>query len=118
MADDTTLDHLFMVVSDLDRSKRFYTEVLGLTIEVEGDGYLRLAGTGGFHIGMEERPAEQVGGTGIELVIRVDDIDRRYEEMLARGVVFRGPPEDQEWGSRHAWFEDPDGYPISIFTPL
>ena len=28
------------------------------------------------------------------------------------------PPADQEWGARHAWPVDPDGYPMSIFTPL
>ena len=27
-------------------------------------------------------------------------------------------PEDQEWGSRHAWFRDADGRPISIYTPI
>jgi catechol 2,3-dioxygenase-like lactoylglutathione lyase family enzyme len=118
MADASTLDHLFMVVSDLERSRRFYTEALGFEVTMEGGGYLRLEGAGGLTIGMEERPVGQVGGKGIELVILVDDVDRRYAEMTAKGVEFRGPPEDQEWGARHAWFADPDGYPMSIFTPL
>jgi catechol 2,3-dioxygenase-like lactoylglutathione lyase family enzyme len=38
--------------------------------------------------------------------------------MLARGVRFSEPPSDQEWGARHAWFEDPDGYRMSIYSPL
>jgi glyoxylase I family protein len=117
VAGAVSLDHLFVVVSDLERSKRFYTEILGLQINFEGEGYLQLRGEGGFHIGMEQRPAEKVGGKGIEIVILVDDVDRRYAEMAAMGVSFAGPPADQEWGARHAWFEDPDGYPMSIFTP-
>jgi glyoxylase I family protein len=111
------LDHLFIVVSDLERSRRFYTEILGLQVTVETDGYLRLSGDGGFSIGMEQRPPDQVGGRGIEIVVLVDDVDRRYQEMTANGAVFSGPPADQEWGARHAWLHDPDGYPISIFTP-
>jgi catechol 2,3-dioxygenase-like lactoylglutathione lyase family enzyme len=118
MAGGVTLDHLFIVVSDLERSKRFYADVLGLELTVEGEGYVRLEGEGGFSIGMEERPPEQVGGRGIEIVVAVDDVDRRYREMSARGAKFAGPPADQEWGARHAWLEDPDGYPISIFTPF
>jgi hypothetical protein len=27
-------------------------------------------------------------------------------------------PEDREWGSRHAWFRDREGRPVSICTPL
>jgi catechol 2,3-dioxygenase-like lactoylglutathione lyase family enzyme len=113
-----TLDHLFIVVSDLERSKHFYTDVLGLEVTFEGGGYVRFRGESGFSIGMEQRPAGQVGGRGIEIVVLVDDVDRRYHEMSAKGATFAGPPADQEWGARHAWLEDPDGYPMSIFTPL
>jgi catechol 2,3-dioxygenase-like lactoylglutathione lyase family enzyme len=114
------LDHLFMAVSDLERSKRFYTDVLGLELTFEGAGYVQLKGRGrdGFSIGMEQRPPDQVGGKGIEITVLVEDVDATYREMAAKGVRFAGPPADQEWGARHAWFEDPDGYPLSIFTPL
>lgn len=113
-----SLDHLFIVVSDLERSKRFYTEVLGLRVGFEDQGYVRLQGDGGFHIGMEQRAAGEVGGRGIEIAVLVEDVDRRYEQMSAQGLTFAGPPTDQEWGARHAWFEDPDGYRMSIFSPL
>jgi catechol 2,3-dioxygenase-like lactoylglutathione lyase family enzyme len=118
MARGVTLDHLFIVVSDLERSKRFYTDVLGLEVMLEGEGYVRFRGEGGFSIGMEQRPLEQVGGRGIEIVVLVDDVDRRYGQMSAKGARFAGPPADQDWGARHAWLEDPDGYPMSIFSPL
>jgi uncharacterized glyoxalase superfamily protein PhnB len=49
-------------------------------------------------------------------VIQVDDVDRRYRELVAGGVRFSGPPEDQEWGARHAWLIDPDGYRLSIYS--
>jgi uncharacterized glyoxalase superfamily protein PhnB len=43
-------------------------------------------------------------------------VDRRHQELVASGVRFSGPPEDQEWGARHAWLTDPDGYRLSIYS--
>ena len=75
-------------------------------------------GGGGFHIGFEEGDAAQIGSTGIEIVIRVDDVDEAYDRSRAAGVVFDSAPEDQPWGARHAWLHDPDGYPLSICSPV
>ena len=36
------------------------------------------------------------------------DVERTYEQLSAKGVTFRGPPEKQPWGT-FAIFEDPDG---------
>lgn len=113
-----SLSHLFVLVGDLQRSRRFYTDVVGLDVLFEEDGYLRLGGGDGFHIGMEQAGVDQhVGGTGIEIAIRVDDVDGTYGRMSAAGVDFDGPPQDQPWGARHAWFTDPDGYRLSIYAP-
>jgi catechol 2,3-dioxygenase-like lactoylglutathione lyase family enzyme len=112
----TRLSHLFVVVSDLERARRFYVEDLGLDLMMETPGYLRVGGGGGFHLGIEEGEPADVGGSGIEIVIEVDDVDSRYEELTAKGIRFTGPPADQGWGARHAWFHDPDGYTLSIYS--
>ena len=117
MAGGVQLHHLFMVVSDLSRSKRFYTDLLGLRVNFEDGQYVQLQGENGFHIGMEKGDLTRVGGTGIEINLLVDDVDRRYKSMLAKGLSFSHPPAEMEWGARHAFFHDPDGYPLSIFTP-
>jgi uncharacterized glyoxalase superfamily protein PhnB len=39
----------------------------------------------------------------------VDDVDREYEELRAKGVHFVKPPTTQPWGQRIAYFEDPEG---------
>lgn len=116
MPSGTRLSHLFIVVSDLDRARRFYVTDLGLDLMLETPGYLRVGGGGGFHLGIEEGDPKDVGASGIELVIEVDDVDRRYEELTAKGIRFDGPPQDQEWGARHAWLRDPDGYRLSIYS--
>src|SRR5262249_9301648 len=75
----TRLSHLFVHVSDLEQARRFYVEDLGLSILMEEDGYLRLGGGDGFHMGMEQRDPGEVGSTGIEIVIQVPDVDVAYQ---------------------------------------
>ncbi len=113
-----SFDHLFMLVSDLQRSLRFYRDGMGLEVTVEDGGHARLQGSEGFFIGLEEGSPERIGSAGIEIVIRVDDVDRRHAALIDAGLVFVAPPADQEWGARHAWLFDPDGYRLSIFSPI
>lgn len=112
----THLAHLFVHVTSLEATRHFYVDYLGLELLLEQDGYLRLGGSGGFHIGFEEREWADVGAPGIEIAIRVDDVDETYRRLRREGVDI-GPPDDQEWGARHAWLRDPDGYRLSIYSP-
>jgi catechol 2,3-dioxygenase-like lactoylglutathione lyase family enzyme len=106
--------HLFVLVSDLEQARRFYADELGFDVLIDTPGYLRIGDRDGFYLGLEEgRPAD---GEGLEIVIEVDDVDRRYEELTGRGVVFEGPPADQEWGARHVWLRDPDGRRLSLYS--
>jgi catechol 2,3-dioxygenase-like lactoylglutathione lyase family enzyme len=116
MRPSARFSHLFVLVSDLERARAFYVDALGLELLMRHDGYLRVGGSDGFHIGLEEGPPEAVGAAGIEIVIQVDDVDARYEEMERMGVSFDDAPEDQKWGARHAWLRDPDGYRLSIYS--
>jgi catechol 2,3-dioxygenase-like lactoylglutathione lyase family enzyme len=108
-----SFDHLFILVRDLERSLAFY-ERLGFMVERWGDGYARISDETGWYLGVEE--GSNVGAPGVELVVRVDDVDRCFHELIAGGVAFEGTPEDQPWGARHVWLTDPDGYRLSLFS--
>jgi catechol 2,3-dioxygenase-like lactoylglutathione lyase family enzyme len=112
----TRLSHLFVHVTDLERTVRFWTEVVGLELLLTEPGYARVGGVDGFDLGLEERPAEEVGAAGIELAIEVADVHAAHQRMTAAGVAFTAPPAEQPWGAVHAWFADPDGYRCSIFS--
>ena len=112
------LSHLFVRVSNLERTRAWYVDLLGLEVLVDEPEYLRVGGGGGFAIGFEAGPPGEVGAVGIEVVVEVDDVDRRYEELVAAGARADEPPGDQEWGARHAWLRDPDGYRVSIFSAM
>jgi catechol 2,3-dioxygenase-like lactoylglutathione lyase family enzyme len=112
-----SFSHLFLHVSDLERTRDFYVDQLGVEVLMESNGYLRLGGGGGFHVGVEQRASSEIGAPGIELELQVDDVDALVAALREAGVAVT-EPSDQEWGARHAWLHDPDGYRLSIWSPI
>ena len=118
MAGAASFSHLFVSVRDLAATHDFYVGQLGLEVLMGGpdEGYLRIGGGPGFHIGFEAHPEAALPTPGIEVVIRVEDVDASYARLRAGGVDFERPPVDQAWGARHAWLRDPSGYRVSIYS--
>jgi lactoylglutathione lyase len=112
------LSHLSVHVRDLDRSVRFWTEVVGLELLAREAGYALVGTAGGFGLGLEERDQHLIGAVGITIAVEVDDVHATYERMLAAGVAVAGPPAAQPRGVVEAFLEDPDGYRCSIFSGL
>lgn len=108
------LSHLFVRVRSLAEARHFYVDLLGLEVLMEEPGYLRIGNADGWHMGMEE--GAPIGADGLELVLRVDDVDDAYGRLVAAGVTFETEPLDMEWGARHAWLRDPSGYRLSIYS--
>ncbi len=115
-----------MSVDDLEAARTFYGEVLGLRVREELGGLLlELPGGGAFGI---YRKPDHVPATFTVLNLRVDDIERAADELIAAGVqtkiypddevptnargVFRGAHGDRSWA--HAWFRDPAGNVLSL----
>ena len=109
------LSHLFMIVSNVEAQVRLLVDVVGLELLVQEEGYVRVGGNGGFHIGMEQ--GRLFVGDDVEINIEVDDVDAAYGRLIEAGVEVEGPPQQQEWGARHLWFRDVDGRRMSLFTP-
>lgn len=119
------LTHI-LVVSDVDRSRDFYRDVLGATVyreyggtscvlQFQGSWLLLVTGGGPTADKPEvtfEAPAnpQQVSHS---MTIRVPDCQAVYEILKERGAVFLTPPYD--WGSEvRCFFRDPDGHLLEI----
>lgn len=115
-----------LVVSDLDRSRSFYRDVLGATVEREYGGtscVLRfldtwlLLVTGGGPTADKPTvvfaPPTDPDRVAHEMTIRVPDCRAAHATLAARGAVFLAPPSESEWEIR-AFFRDPDGHLIEI----
>ena len=100
---------------DQDRSLKFYTEKLGFKVVTDqpmGEGQrwieLRLGAAETKFVLFTPPGAETLMGSMFNGAFAADDVDKTYDELLARGVVFVEPPTDQPWG-KFAIFKDPDG---------
>jgi catechol 2,3-dioxygenase-like lactoylglutathione lyase family enzyme len=112
-------------VDDLAKAKKFYTEILGLTIADELMG-LRLQLPGGGSVFAYEKNDHQAATFTI-LNFVVDNINDAVNELTSRGVRFEqfkdGPGTDakgimrgksQNMGPDIAWFKDPAGNFLSV----
>ena len=124
-AEGMELTHLF-VVSDMERSRRFYRDVLGATVYREYGGtscvltflgnWLLLVTGGEPTQGkptVRFAPPADPDTVGHEITIRVPDCQGAYETLKSRGAEFLSPPVD--WGMEiRCFFRDPDGHLLEI----
>jgi lactoylglutathione lyase len=117
------LTHL-LIVRDVDRSREYYTRVLGATVVRERNpcvllfqnGYIVLNGEGGptdDKPDVEARAPRDSKTLGSAMNVRVTDIHAVYEEWRSRGGEFLTEPKDHELEIR-CYLRDPDGYLIEL----
>ena len=114
----------FIVSDDVERSRRFYTEVLGGTVVFSG-GVTNVALANSFIvINAGGGPTDDKPTVTLEtprdpdrvssfLNIRVEDIQAKYEEWSARGAEFLTPPKQHQYEIR-CYIRDPDGHLIEV----
>lgn len=114
----THISIVSVFVKDVDESKKFYTDVLGFREKDDvtlGDGYrwctivhpsqpelqVNLSVPGPPHspemVAAMKRALDE--GTMHGLGLNVDDCDKTYEELVARGVEFTQPPSRRPYGT-------------------
>ena len=114
----------FIVSADVERSRRFYTEVLGgTTIRAGEPTYVALANSW-IIINVGGGPTDDKPAVTLDtprdphlassfLNIRVSDIHAVYAEWSARGAEFLTPPKQHQTEIR-CYMRDPDGYLIEV----
>jgi len=124
------LQHVGLVVSDLERSRRFYAEALDLE-EVPRPPNFSFAGAW-FRHGEDElhllAEADATGGAGQadagtgaaygmthHLAFEVDDLDAACARLAEADVPLTGGPMPRGDGVTQVFFLDPDGYVLELF---
>ena len=114
----------FIVSEDVERSRRFYTDVLGGEVVLEGEPTIIALANGWVIINVGGGPTEDKPTVILEapsdpdrtssfLNIRVADIQAVYEDWSARGAEFLTPPQDRGAEIR-CFMRDPDGHLIEV----
>jgi len=113
---DVLSSRILVRPSDLDRSRRFYRDVLGLAIYREfgppdDPGMVFFLGPGLLEVsGHTADPA----GHSVMIWLQVRDVHAEHARLAAAGVpVIRGPA-TEPWGLTEMWIQDPDGIQIVL----
>jgi len=109
------LDHLTIRVRDLELSRRWYVEHLGLRVEfdVPDRRTVALQDDSELTLFLDEAPGD-VGADGVALTFQVQDVEHTHRELAAKGVPFISPPARRFWGYG-AELLDPDGHLIFLW---
>ena len=114
---DVLSSRILLRPSDLDRSRRFYRDVLGLAIFREfgppddagvvfflGQGLLEVSG----------HATGPRGHPGMMIWLQVRDVHAEHARLAAAGVSILREPATEPWGLIEMWIEDPDGIRIVL----
>ena len=121
-----SVHHIAIICSDYERSKTFYTDVLGFEILAENyrserDSYkldLILNGVYCIELFSFPEPPKRISrpeASGLRhLAFSVNDINESINELAGKGVKCEPIRIDEFTGKRFTFFEDPDGLPIEL----
>ena len=121
------IHHVAIICSDYEASKKFYTEMLGLSILSEHyrterkSWKLDLILNDQYVIELFSFPAppERVSrpeACGLRhLAFTVANVESATVELMRKGVVMESVRVDEFTGKRFTFFADPDGLPIELY---
>lgn len=121
------LHHVAIICSDYPRSKRFYTELLGLPVIAENyraarDSYkldLRLPDGAQIELfsfpGAPQRPSYPEARGLRHLAFAVDDVQAAADELRSKGIEVEPIRIDEITGQRFTFFADPDDLPLELY---
>ena len=105
-------------VDDLDRARGFYRDVLELreksatpnwaVFDVDGKNLVIEP------VAADDPQHDDLVGRFLAVSFEVDDIEKIYRDLRAKGVTFPQPPEKQVWGGTLAFPRDPDGNILTL----
>lgn len=123
----TRIHHAAIICSDYERSRRFYTEVLGLKViaehfrEARNSWKLDLGLPDASQVelfsfpGAPPRPSYPEAQGLRHLAFVVDDVPACKARLESLGVAVEPVRVDEYTGRRFTFFSDPDGLPLELY---
>ena len=121
------LHHIAIICSDYERSKQFYTGILGFKIDnevyrKERDSYkLDLSLNGQYLIELFSFPnppprPSRPEATGLRhIAFGVKDIEQSVEYLVSKNITVEPIRIDEFTGRKFTFFSDPDNLPVEIY---
>lgn len=107
-----------LAVQDLERSRRFYIDVLGFTEDaISAPGWAFLS-KDAFHVMLgecrDEVPAAATGNHSWYIHLLVDDVDAYHREVHSQGAEILTAPTNRAYGLREFTLCTPDGHRLMV----
>lgn len=110
-----------IAVHDLERSARYYREVLGFEVREIGDSGWRFFLRDQCFIMAGECPdalsPQELGDHSYFAYLEVDDIDQLYEEVTAKDATVIKTLRNEPWGMREFGLRTVDGHRVMFGYP-
>jgi predicted enzyme related to lactoylglutathione lyase len=117
--------HIDYLTYKSSQIQKFYGELLELPTEhrdMDGLDYLVVKTSSSSSLGFMPPHPDIRGGEATPrepgLYFMVEDVDRAYQHLLAKGVRFPKPPETMPWGHRVLTTTDPEGRTVMIASEV
>ena len=108
------VDFVSLLTQDISRAKEFYSGVLGLELETEGESDMEFrAGQVTLDVFDPSSIGQPFAPSPAGMALRVPDVEAARAELEAKGVVFDGETIETSV-CRQAWFKDPDGNALML----
>jgi predicted enzyme related to lactoylglutathione lyase len=113
---------VILSVSDLDRSTKLYRDAFGVDLHPGDNGgddrwtggvHAEISWTEGAYLHFALYPAKDNPTSGVQISLRVDDIEEAHERAVNAGAVVLHPPRTEPWG-RSGRYEDLDGNIVEL----
>ncbi len=115
-----SLNFITLFTEDLEKSKRFYEDVFGLTLTWSNeDSAVYKLGEVYLNVLMIEQADELINptvvagantGSRLQFTITVDNVDDKFRQLADLGITPVNGPMDRPWGIRSMLISDPAGH--------
>ena len=118
------IDHVAIIVKDMDRSIKFYSGVLGLTVLHDGrnDGGNRKSFLGRkdkSFVALTENPGKNMDSSVVESVchiaFKVEKLEKAKDILATKGIEFIEEKKNEKGKIVAYHFHDPDGFELEIY---
>ncbi len=104
-----------LLVHDLFAERKFYEEIFNWPVKEDWGGGI-LYDTGGAIFELIQEPKAPKPNASSRIAIKVTNVWELYERLKDK-VTIEHEIRDNSWGDTAFRFVDPEGFPITVFTP-
>ena len=120
------IDYTVIFVRDMVAMRRFYEDVLALSLlrELSPNWIEYGIGSNTLALARPSRTAADAptpaGSASLQLAFKVSaaEVDACADELLRRDVALLSPPTNQPFGHRTLFFRDPDGNLLEVYAEI